>query len=189
MFCTDAIAAIIDFTSNVIDKKLTGQACLIDLQKVFYTLDHKISPNTEKLGLRRNINHLFSKHLTDRWQNVSINILNIIKQKIFSGVPQGPALGLFMFLLYINDLPNVYNSSQIMTFADETNINNAGKRTDHRIKIELVTVPKLCETSKLTTNTDKCEAMFFWLQENLTTRAYCRQILATKLRMSLQVSS
>ena len=161
MSCTDAIATIIDFTSNVIDKKLTGQACLIDLQKAFDTLDHKISPNTEKLGLRKNINHLFSNYLTDRWQYVSVKIINIKKQKLFSGVPQGSALGLFLFPLYINDLPNVWNSSQIMTFADDTNINNAGKRTDPLIKIDLVTVTKLCEISKLTTNADKCEAMFF----------------------------
>ena len=83
MSCVDAIAAITDFIRNVIDKKLTGQACFIKVQKAFDTLDHKILLNKmEKLGLRGNINHLIGSYLTDRWQYVSANRFNTTKQKI-----------------------------------------------------------------------------------------------------------
>ena len=37
---TDAIGAIKDFIRDVIDEKLTGQACFIDLQEAFDTIDH-----------------------------------------------------------------------------------------------------------------------------------------------------
>ena len=42
MSCVDAIAAITEFVRTEIDKKAQGQACFIDLQKAFDTLDHHI---------------------------------------------------------------------------------------------------------------------------------------------------
>ena len=115
----------------------------------------------EKLGLRGNINELIGNYLTDRWQYVSTIRVNTMKQKISTGVPQGSVLGPFLFLLYINDLPNVCESSQMVIFADDTTIINAGKRTDAAIKNDKVTVSKWFESNKLTINTDKFEAMFF----------------------------
>ena len=40
--CVDAIAAITEFIRTEKDKKAQGQACFIDLQKIFDTLDHDI---------------------------------------------------------------------------------------------------------------------------------------------------
>ena len=42
MSCTGAIGAITDYIRDVIDRKLNGQACFIDLQKAFDTIDHKL---------------------------------------------------------------------------------------------------------------------------------------------------
>ena len=41
MSCTDAIGAKTENIRDVIDKKLTGQTCFIDLQRAFDTIDQK----------------------------------------------------------------------------------------------------------------------------------------------------
>ena len=82
MSCTDAIGAMTYFIRDVIDKKLTRQACFIDLKNAFDTIDHKkLWRKMEKLGLRGNVNELIGNYLIDRWQNVSTNRVNTMKQK------------------------------------------------------------------------------------------------------------
>ena len=58
----------------------------------------------------------------NRKQHVSINGMYSELRDVKCGVPQGSVLGPLLFLLYVNDLPNVSGLLNFYLFADDTNI-------------------------------------------------------------------
>ena len=64
----------------------------------------------------------FSSYLSERKQYVSVNGHISDYLDIFCGVLQGSVLGPLLFLIYINDLPNVSKLLSFYLFDDDTNI-------------------------------------------------------------------
>ena len=95
----------------------------IDLSKAFDTIDHNILlKKLEHYGIRGQALSLLASYLKNRTQVVSV--LGEISEpmSIIYGVPQGSCLGPLLFLIYINDLGKISNESEIILFADDTNI-------------------------------------------------------------------
>ena len=176
--CAQAITKITDYMRRELDQKSSGQVCFIDLQKAFDSLNHEIL--LEKLknyGYRGPIHIILADYLSERFQYVSIRKTNSPSREIRTGVPQGSILGPFLFLVYINDLPDVCQKSEIAIFADDTSIVKAGKTDDCSVQNELETLTDWFNYYKLSINTSKCESISFG-------RMYQRQLPIMEKKIS-----
>ena len=76
----------------------------------------------EHYGIRDVPLSWFESYLSNRKQFVSINGTDSELRNVECSVPQGSVLGPILFLIYINDLPNISSKLQFFLFADYTNI-------------------------------------------------------------------
>ena len=127
-YSTDTcLSYLTDRVRNGFEKgSLTGMI-LIDLQKAFDTIDHKIL--TEKmscLGFAESAIRWYKSYLTNRCFIVNVGNDFSSPGKLLCGVPQGSILGPLLFLLYVNDMPQAVNSD-LLLYADDTCLIYTGK--------------------------------------------------------------
>ena len=93
---------------------------LIDLQKAFDTINHKILlEKMSFIGFSEITIKWFESYLTNRTFRVSIDKINSSDSTLTCGVPQGSILGPLLFLLYVNDMPQAV-SSDLYLYADDS---------------------------------------------------------------------
>ena len=130
-----------------LDNKRFGCGIFIDLQKAFDTVNHQILLfKMEHYSVRGCALDWFKSYLSEREQYVSINGSSSGLLKISCGAPQGSVLGPLLFLLYINDLPNVSKRLKFFLLADDTNIYYENDNLNKLVKIvntELRSVKKV----------------------------------------------
>ena len=160
-----ALTQISEMIKTSIDTGKYGCGIFIDLRKAFDTVNHKILlDKLEHYGIRGNLLNWFHSYLTDRKQFVSINGQNSDLMDITCGVPQGSVLGPLLFLLYINDLPNISKILNFYLFADDTNIYYESKSLNEIEKTVNKELDKLylwLNVNRLSLNLDKTNYIIF----------------------------
>ena len=69
-----------------------------------------------------------SSYLLERWQCVSVKGSSSTWKPIESGVPQGSVLTLILFIMYVNDIPNIVKRN-VWIFADHTKLSTTTDQT------------------------------------------------------------
>ena len=115
-----ALTYLTNYISEGFDKGLYTGMILIDLQKAFDTIDHKLLlKKMIFLGFSQKTIKWFECYLSNRTFIVNVNDKFSKLGDVTCGVPQGSILGPLLFLLYVNDMPQAING-RLMLYADDS---------------------------------------------------------------------
>jgi len=159
--CVTQLLEVVDEWSNVLDEGGCIDTIYLDFQKAFDTVPHeRLINKMYSYGIRGNVLKWTKNFLSNRKQAVRIGKSTSSRGDVISGIPQGSVLGPILFLIFINDLPEVVHSS-VKLFADDTKLyRRIESETDCvRLQEDLDSLANWSEKWLLRFNPIKCKSM------------------------------
>ena len=105
----------------MLDRGIETDIIYLDFAKAFDSVcPAKLVSKLSTFGIKDPLLTWFHSYLTGRSQRVVINGTSSRWTAVGSGVPQGSQLGPILFLLFVNDMPNVVTSGTTAMFADDS---------------------------------------------------------------------
>ena len=121
--CEHALLNAQNLLLESLSKRQVSILLLIDFSKAFDLVEHEILlKKLEHYGIRGPAYKWLESYLSNRKQYVSINGAESTSLTVEHGVPQGSILGPLLFIIYINDIPEISESAKFILYADDANI-------------------------------------------------------------------
>lgn len=158
-----ALFSLTEHFYDAIEKNEYLVGLFLDLSRAFDTISHKIL--LRKLpyyGIRGISLDWIDDYLSNRKQYVNYNNAKSDMSDVNIGIPQGSILGPLLFLLYINDLPNVSMKCSYILYADDTNLFINGSSLAEIASVmneELNKITLWLKANKLSLNVSKTSCM------------------------------
>lgn len=117
----------------------------------------------EMYGVRDGELTWFRNYLNDRRQRVIVGGARSSWHAVSRGVPQDSVLGPLLFSIFINDTPNVVDSSEVNLYADDTTLYYSSKNMSDlkdSVRSDIEKVSKWIDDNGLIVNSSKTQCMF-----------------------------
>ena len=122
--CVTNLLEAFDHICSLLDSGSQVDTIYLDMSKAFYKVSHRsLVHKLIQAGFGGSLLKWFCSYLSCRRQRVTVLGTTSEDLPATSRVPQDSILGPALFLLYVNDLPEVISSrSRVLMFADDTRI-------------------------------------------------------------------
>ncbi|CAC5382992.1 unnamed protein product [Mytilus coruscus] len=158
--CLCKIKHVVEYWSTYVDNDISLDTIYLDFAKAFDKVPHKrLRKKLSAYGIRGNILSWVTDFLSYRRQQVAVKGEKSDWENVISGVPQGSVLGPILFIIYINDLPDVVNNITKI-FADDTKIYAPTAKSDV-IQGDLNALYTWSDLWDMKFNVDKCKTMHY----------------------------
>ncbi|KAL8606268.1 hypothetical protein ACOMHN_039804 [Nucella lapillus] len=120
--CVTQLLDVMDAWTEILDAGGSVDIIYMDFMKAFDSVPHRrLLMKLAAYGIQGKVLDWTRAFLTDRQQSVVVNGAKSQTAPVTSGIPQGSVVGPMLFVVYINDLPNIC-VSEVKLFADDTKL-------------------------------------------------------------------
>lgn len=121
--CESTINCAINDWKDSHDKGQNIVIAFLDLKRAFETVNRNaMLKQLESIGIKDVELKWFKDYLSERKQNTKLNGMSSKDKEIPIGLPQGTALSVILFILYIDGITKVVKNSTVTLFADDAMI-------------------------------------------------------------------
>ena len=164
--CETQLIHVLDDWISALESGYQVDVIYLDLQKAFDKVPHaRLISKLKSYGIGGILLKWIEDFLSDRRQCVHLRGSQSDWIDITSGVPQGSVLGPFLFVAYVNDLPDSV-SSKLYMFADDTKLYRTitSELDCHILQQDLNNVMNWGRTWLTNFNLHKCKVLSFGIK-------------------------
>ena len=157
------LVQVLDKWIEILDMGGCVDVIYCDFMKAFDKVPHlRLIHKLGMYGISEPFRSWIKSFLLSRKQRVAVNGQNSEWKDVTSGIPQGSVLGPILFVLYINDLPDVtHTDTNTYPFADDTKVFRAILKPEECEKLQeyLYIMQQWTDEWLLCFHPDKCKVM------------------------------
>ena len=182
--CESQLLTTLDDLYSSFDASHQTDVGVLDFSRAFDTVPHqRLLGKLAHYGIQGNINRWIESFLTGRTMQVVVDGHTSSTAPVTSGVPQGTVLGPLLFLIHINDMPNVLTEgTKLRLFADDSLVYREIRSIHDQVILQkdLNSLQQWAEKWGMRFNASKCHIMNIARGKPMT-KMYelCNQFLTT----------